>query len=698
MATKCTYAGLTLEGHAPITFGLSVGVDPFITTIEVSTELAERVVATVERSETPGAAALDLNGDVFEQIYLVRVEPAQRYTRRLILADRRWYWSRRRSKGRGYNVRRRIGDKYVEGNRLENARLAPIFEYEAWSLRQGAVPWTYPEMLRRVIEHWTNDEAQDALRRFVPETKAEINFIVNKTDLEQVPVDGVFETFNAAATVSKMLALHGGLALWISKRGTVIVADKKSTQARAIEQKGRPGQVIIGGGAVGLADRRFERPSSVEVYFDIEQELRFDYDEPTALKSKADDPNNAPLDLENVLPASDLETGRGRGNWQEISSYLEGLPFLPFYRPPFIPSMRWDLPTLRKYYQKTYAFSELFIGSKASFSGQTAPDAFWSRVINFTISHYRRTFRINQFWRDRVRQLKAYRNTNIDAVSGTRGAAQAFMNYTIRPSGRSLFRRSQINSGCPQVVILGYADNLDNGQPAPADIQIVDNESGVIRIYLLTNASGDADYLIPGIVDNPLSLSPNVDLDIAKFVSTVFQCGLKPEFKLAVVLSATLNPGSYGKSVFHQIEYASDYTSKSALGPPITVQIRPTPHTIARFPWTDQESEQIKARVSIGGARWDFPVNERYLENISNAVARSIYEMFDAEQTGSASYPATPGNLAAPFGSTTSSLLTVNVDGTAIYQTSSTLLSQPVQWQTRLSSHGERQAAGLVLP
>ena len=688
MATKCTYAGLTLEGHSPITFGLSVGVDPFITTIEVSTELAERVVATVENSETRGAAALDLNGDVFEQVYLVRVEPAQRYTRRLILADRRWYWSRRTTEQRGYNVRRRVGDKYVEGNRIENARIAPIYKYEGWSVHGNGSPFTYAELLAQAIEQWSGAEA---------------NLIVNPADLEKVPVDGVFEAFNAAGNLSKILALHGGLSIWISKRGTVIVADKKSTQARAISPEGRPGQVIIGGGAVGLADRRFERPRSIRVLFDVEQELRFDYDEPVALRSVAPDPKDPPLDLENVLPASDLETGRGRGNWQEISSYLEGLPSLPFYRPPFIPSMVWDLPTLRKYYQKTFAFSELFIGSKASFSGQTAPDAFWSRVINFTISHYRRTFRINEFWRDRVRQLKAYRVTNIDATTATRGAAQAFLDYTIRPSGRSLFRRSQINSGCPQVVILGYADDLDDGQPAPADIQIVDNESGVIRIYLVTNASGDADYLIPGIVDNPLSLSPNVDLDIAKFVSTLFQCGLKPEFKLAVVLSATLNPGDDGKTQWSVKRSASEFTSSTALGPEITIKIRPTPHIIARFAWQDQDGEAIR-RESLRGGGWSrntisrVPLNGEQLDDVSRAVARSIYEMFDAEQTGSASYPATPGNLAAPFGSTTSSLLTVNVDGTAIYQTSSTLLSQPVQWETRLSSLGERLAAGLVLP
>ena len=684
--SKCTYAGLTLEGHRSITFGLSVGVDPYIATVEVSTLLAERIVELVEGSATPGAATLDLNGDVFEEVYLVRVEPAQRYTRRLVLADRRWFWSRRTTPQRGYNVRRRVGDKYVDGNRIENARIAPIYKYEGWSVHTTGTPFVYAELLSQAIAEWA---------------EAEANLIVNPTDLEKVPVDNFFETVNAAGNLSKVLALHGGLSIWVSKKGTVIIADKKSTQARAIEE--RPGQVIIGGGAVGLADRRFERPRSVKVLFDVEQELRFNYDEPVALKSVSPDPADPPLDMENVIPATDLETGRGRGNWQEISSYLEGLPSLPFYRPPFEPSSVWDLPTLRKYYMKPFGFSERFYGSKASFEGQDASDAFWQRVIGFTISHYRRTFRINEFWRDRVRQLKAYRSSNIDATTATRGAAQAFCDYTMRPSARSLFRRSQTNSGCPQVVVLGYAEDLDEGQPAPADIQIVDNESGVIRIYLITSASGDMEYLVPGRVDSPLTLSPNVDMDVGTFSNTVFQCGIKAEFKLAVILSATLNPGQYGKTQWAVDQDARDFTSSPALGEPMTVKIRATPHAIARFAWQDQDAEAIR-RESLEGGNWSRTaisrpaLNADLLDAISAAVARSIYEMFDATQTGSAAYPAAPGNLAAPFGSTTSSLLTINTDGTAIYQTSSTLLSQPVQWQSRLSTLGERLDAGLVLP
>ena len=135
----------------------------------------------------------------------------------------------------------------------------------------------------------------------------------------------------------------------------------------------------------------------------------------------------------------------------------------------------------------------------------------------------------------------------------------------------------------------------------------------------------------------------------------------------------------------------------------MTVKIRATPHAIARFAWQDQEAEAIR-RDSLEGGNWSRTsisrpaLNADLLDAISAAVARSIYEMFDATQTGSASYPAAPGNLAAPFGSTTASLLTINTDGTAIYQTSSTLLSQPVQWQSRLSTLGERLDAGLVLP
>ena len=52
---------------------------------------------------------------------------------------------------------------------------------------------------------------------------------------------------------------------------------------------------------------------------------------------------------------------------------------------------------------------------------------FWAKIMRLLKGHYRRTFRINQYWRDRIRQLRAYRVSNIDIVTGTRARGRSLL-------------------------------------------------------------------------------------------------------------------------------------------------------------------------------------------------------------------------------------------------------------------------------
>ncbi len=697
-----SYAFEDLEGFGPITWGLSVGVSPYVTSIEVSVALADKIVEGGILID--GRAPLWIGGDPgdeFEHIYLVRVEPVEKYTSRLILADRRWLWPRDHIE-MGFNVRRRIGDVFMFGDQPENAELVDKFKYEQWSTNESGAPWTYQEVLEKVLAR-----APGGVRGFDPGAPVGERFgplaarlITDPASLAKVPVDGLWLIGSYAECLAKVLSLHGGLSLWIDKLGGIVVADKISTEARAIEDL--PGPVAVGGGWIGKADRRFERPKAVLVYFDVEQELRFDYEEPATLKTKADDAKNPELDLDNVIPTTDIEFGRGRGNWLEISEFFNSLPELDQYREPFIASAVLDLPTLRKYYLKQYALDDLLIGTKASFEGVSGKDAFWERVVRVVNQHYRRTFRLNQFWRDRVRQMKAYRVTNIDVASGTRGNAQAFMDYTIAFSGRFLYLRSQAQTGAPQACVNGYAEKLDDAIPAPAMVSVIDAESGVLRVDLLTDTSGDRSYLIPGKIDKPFTIRPNAD-GLGTFVSTLAKCGVKSEFKMAVVLTCTLNPGNDGRQrLAGVVERHRDFTSEPALGRAIDVKIAATPHMIARMAWSDEEGEDIRDSCVNGRGvsvrAHDLCLNKKELLEISRAVAKSIYEMFDCSQTGSATIPATPGNMTSPFGSTSAVTLTINPDGSAFYNLSSALSSYPVRWQTKIPTSTKRADAGLVLP
>lgn len=713
MSAKCSYAGVILDGHASITWSLTAGVTPFVTSIEVSVETAEKVasnfatdtgglfllpdlgdgilqpIEAIDESYNARQAVearlkrLELNGDIFEGVHLVRIEPAQKYTRRLILADRRWLWTRQHIE-RGYNVRRHLGEKVMVGDDPITAPLVDVASYASWSLN-GEKRWTYQEVLADVFG-----------ARPLYDTP---RIIASRPTLAAVSVDDLYLSGSYSQAISQVLSLHGGLSCWINPQGETVIASKIETQARPIIDQ--PGQVAVGGGWLGKADRRFERPAQVTVKFDVETELRFDYEEEPS-SSTTNDPVSPPLDMENVIPWTEVTNpGRGRGNWVTIQEFLTDLPKQAQYRPPADPSVGTiDLPTYRRNYMRDF-IEKRVIGTDLSYAGVSGADAFWARVMRLLKGHYRRTFRINQYWRDRIRQLRAYRLSNIDVVTGTRGTAEAFCDYTLAYSGRALQLRALSQGPSPQVVVDGYAERLEDAIPAPADVSITDSESGIVRVYLMADTAGDIRFVIPGKIDKPFTIRANTT-DLSIFATTVARCGLSEDYKLALVLTAMLAPGNFGAAVYQRDSSASNFTSSPALGPPLTVKIAATPQTVARLMWSDDRGEDIRRFAANGGfipsALHANIQNKDTLDAFADAVARSVYEMFDADQAGSALYPAAPGHISEPFGSVSSVRLTVNTDGSTAYGVSSTLLEQPRQWQTNLPPTGLRAIAGLVLP
>ena len=679
--TIATYAGIALEGQSSITWAMTTGVTPYVTSITVSNGTAAAIAKVMEDFFY---SEININGDEFKEVYLVRIEPASHQNSRIVLADKRWLWGRDELPNRGFNVRRRIGDKYMLGEQPENAVLVDKYFYEDYSLNSDGSIWTYSEILEDVI-------GPDEL-------------FASKTELDKVPVDSFWLGGTVADCYSRVLSLHGGLSLWVNQVGDTVVASRKETEARGIVET--PGQEAIGGGSLGFADRRWERPRSVTVYFELEQELRFDYEEPKVKKTETDDPRDPPLDLDNVIPTTDIEYGRGRGNWMEITRALEEVPTFDQYRAPFLANMKLDLPTLRKYLLKPFALGKLFSGNGTSFSGIDATSAFWQRVIRISQQHFRKTFRINQFWRDKVREMRSYRVSEMDADTGTRGTSQAFMDYTQAYSGRFLYMKTNTSTGCPQAVVKGWAKNLDDASAAPAEVSIVDQESGVLRVYLLADTSGDKMFLIPGAIDKPFTIRPNMD-GLGTFVSTLAQCGVTDEFKMSVVLTCTLNPTHKGQRRAYFLDDAEDHTSAAAWGPPISIRIPATPHTIGRMAWSDERAEEIRRAVidgddvrifSITGIGEDvLLLNAKELSRIGQAVAKSVYEMFDSTGAGTATYAHTPGNMAEPFGGRSACAITVNTDGTVLQNIRCTMQSAPRQWQTRLSTYADRALAGLVL-
>ena len=147
--------------------------------------------------------------------------------------------------------------------------------------------------------------------------------------------------------------------------------------------------------------------------------------------------NRAPRDLVNVVPQTEIDFPRvSRGNWLDVFRYLENLPSTPGYSVPSHAPGPLDVPFLRKSYLAPWWAKYLYVHDE---NGNI--DQLWARRIQTLRRHYRRTFRLNKVWRDKLRQIKAYRTSVVDEASFTRGRAEAFMGYTAFPTERSLFVR-----------------------------------------------------------------------------------------------------------------------------------------------------------------------------------------------------------------------------------------------------------------
>ena len=124
--TIATYAGIPLEGQSSITWAMTTGVNPYVTSITVSNGTAAAIAKAMEDFYY---SEININGDEFKKVYLVRIEPASHQNSSIVLADQRWKWGRDTLRNRGFNVRRRIGDKYMLGEQPENAVLVDKYFY-----------------------------------------------------------------------------------------------------------------------------------------------------------------------------------------------------------------------------------------------------------------------------------------------------------------------------------------------------------------------------------------------------------------------------------------------------------------------------------------------------------------------------------------------------------------------------------------
>ncbi len=463
----------------------------------------------------------------FEGLYITRLLPGpNRNILGLQVEDRRWLLHRKRIVRR-FNMRRRVGTRrgvsLVEDGPIELERLTDSLSYANYSLynSEDGTKWTAEECLRSVlleVDKFEREETGFTLGQ---------RPIFFDLELEQdrfVPIENLEIDDRADLALSRILSFIPGAQISVTPGGAWRVYQKASLTEPGAHR--RPGEYSIpsrtippprddtkpdptvemeGRGHAELFSKERARPRSIKVYFTIEAEVRFDFSEQSGITVvNLDEQQKADQRwLDNVVPIPDFSltvtdaNGDSRleqqGTYITLDDALRSWGDSPLGEPISHELIRVCL----------MPYLDLFAG--LSLSGRLDPNADWASRVSALQQHYRRTFRIPQRWLDNMFAMRAYRVATIDRVTGIRAPAQAFQDYAIIATQRSMV-------GYPDdaerpwyaLNISGYpaGGNIDKDTKAiPATVNVLDPEQGILQIQFEPDPARVFDTFLPGRVE-----------------------------------------------------------------------------------------------------------------------------------------------------------------------------------------------------
>lgn len=695
MSTAIVLAGIPISPLTQVQWAFTFGTQPFQQVIDVE---RSRGLA-IFREAAGNATTLQIGEEAINGVYVTSTTAgSDRHHIGLVLQDSRWFWPGV-TIHRGYNIRQRTGEVLKKPSKdgkdlIENVRLVNDAKYFEWSL-DGETPWILEDAFIDTFEEMGFD-----------------GFTIPIFD-RTLPLEDFEETQTADVFIEKLLQRVPGYNIYIDKNGLPVIFDQTDGGEAAVVEGDLP-PPIDGTGWIEMADRRYERPSQIEVLFTIEQELRFDYDEEEALRGTATvQRGREELTLENVLPIPTkfLEVnGRDlfEGSWinfkqlfdsqtlidetTAIHRFLEGVHYIG----------KFDNLAMRQGYLTTYELMNRFV---IDYDAGGEPNKFWNDIVNGAHENWRRMFRIIKPWRDRIRSYRANRVGIVDFENRSRAPARAYMNYTVRPTERMYLASSVGDRYEHGWTFDGYRDDLSDPEaiPAPTIIRVRDQENGIIQVLLKKGPYGEEKELIPG---EPDELPVNISAGAQEAVLIDDQVDLSPDFKVALVLTC-LKAAPNNNGVFHSV-YVKPSAAAAVLnrdigecdGPIMQVRVAVSPTTTARFHWEDIHAQAIKESF------WDgTPVpesllsNKEHVQHIAEAAAASVYSALLDRYEGGYSFTQKQGGRGLePVGSLGVVAHQSLSNSTVRTRVELPRIVQPVDLAALLPSATQRAVLGIVQP
>lgn len=670
-STRAFIDQIPLSSASQINWAITDGVRPFETTFVFEKYRAQEVIflaRTKPKSnpyfkltiENPDSSLLFGSGAssgevVFENLVLVSYEPNPdpRFLN-LNFADNRIFWFRSYFRG-DFNIRTSLGNKEVT-RELEG--IGPILEefggkipidvenriqYRTYSLYPPLIdrsaesesprPWTVKEMIIKVL----SKIKQDIPFAVSPDSPS---VVFSEADLSQIPfIDEVLKEDlefdgQSHSALAGILELVPNVGIYVDKFGNARFFSRHGGGEDAIisstpyPHKGSPVPVFV--------DNKFFVPEYVEVQFETEMEIRFDFNEREDVQVFV--PGSEFRTLENVIPVPDknfsvalTETGGIdytvlSGQYVNIDDYLRSTT-----RPenseillsiPVDMSKKWVrefllnglAPSFSNFVAETYDLADVRVA--------------WNRRVDAIKEHYRRTFRINPFWRNRMMNLRATRTAYISSTEPLRAPSPVYFNYSKKLTTKGAI---SVNKGV-FFNVFNYDADASKAHPVPwAYINFTgEEENAIFSLSLTQDPYGHNETLYPFTIANVPSISYGSFLsayctdDYAliggavstyagvppQAASTVFGTNrgspagaINENHDLFTIFTAT-PVASPGVKLYSVKVYPEDISGPmgtrllGASGPPLLVKV-PASTQVARFVWNDDKAVEIEEAFGI---------------------------------------------------------------------------------------------------
>jgi len=646
--TRITLGGIPIalrSGRDVFSWALTNGVGPaqaeFVTTLD----RLERILAIGRLNRaSKGAGPLELRietnrGDDLRVpgLYAMSLGPSDEplNTASLLVSDQRILWARK-VLARSYNLRRRTGNRrWLDGDNVPLAIAGNEADvvYKRATLDDGK-PWTAARMIEDVMDALVGADGTVELT------------LSQLTDA----IEGI-ELFDSGPdALDRALAFATGQSVYV-EGATVVVHN--SLDGREDLIFGLSDRPI--GGAFRKVDLSAIRPEEVEILFEREIEMRFEFRTGAGL-AQTTRPRRVPLreepTLENVLPCPDPRLILADGTVVASGTWIT---FEEFLAAPDVAAGsgigQLNDTVIREYFWRGMGTL------KQAFRAGLPALLKWDRRLDAVGRHYRQTFRILPQWMDKVRSVKAYRIGILSPETGARGRSPVYADYTVIPSREGLAHADKR----VMKTVTGYAANLRDAEIAPFSATVIDEDNGILTITPKVSLDGHQDTIMPGVVDGPFPTSIAGDPNALRAIVKV-----KADWQFAVIL--TIVPiAPRNEARLHQV-FVTPGSASLRLGVDVGPSNGPvwtelSTITRARFIWDDDHGDGLKETVWSGQRPPTDPQNLPELEGAAFAQGARVYAPLLTRTQGDVTYSLLP--RAAPVGTITEVIHQVDSRGVA---------------------------------